>query len=275
MGIFSRLFGRKNKNKATAEYDIKTQQVACAPEKNKEPLTEELKTREDATVVTAVKSGESKTASTKATKNATAPATTKTTEPKATNAKATKSATSPATKIAKSKATQAKATKSATAPAETKSVEPKASKAKNTEDAASTAPTAKERTQAGFFEIKKSRDDRYVFNLYASNRVIIATSQIYSSSQAAQNGINSVIANAEKAGIEDNSLKNPTAQPFPKWEIYRDKAEQFRFRLYASNGSCICHSQGYTSKASCKNGIESIIRTAKTASVDKSYLIKK
>ena len=134
---------------------------------------------------------------------------------------------------------------------------------------------SKSRAQAGFFEMKKSKDDRYVFNLYASNHVIIATSQIYSSSQAAQNGINSVIANAEKSPIEDNTLKNPTAKSFPKWEIYKDKADQFRFRLYASNGSCICHSQGYTSKANCKNGIESIIRTVKTATVDKSYLVKK
>ena len=122
--------------------------------------------------------------------------------------------------------------------------------------------------------MKKSKDDRYVFNLYASNHVIIATSQIYSSSQAAQNGINSVIANAEKSPIEDNTLKNPTAKSFPKWEIYKDKADQFRFRLYASNGSCICHSQGYTQKSTCKKGIESVIRTVKSAEIDKAYLKK-
>ncbi len=127
---------------------------------------------------------------------------------------------------------------------------------------------------AGFFEIKKSKDDRYVFNLYASNRVIIATSQIYSSASSAINGANSVIANAEKAAIEDQTLKTATDVPFPKWEIYKDKGGQFRFRLSASNGSCICHSQGYTTKANCKNGIESIIRTVKTATIDKSYLKK-
>jgi uncharacterized protein YegP (UPF0339 family) len=124
----------------------------------------------------------------------------------------------------------------------------------------------------GFFEIKKSKDDRYVFNLFAANKVIVATSQIYSSSQSALNGIKSVIANAEKAAIEDQTAKNFVSQSFPKWEIYKDKGEQYRFRLSASNGSCICHSQGYTTKASCKNGIESIIRTAKNAKIDKSYL---
>lgn len=126
----------------------------------------------------------------------------------------------------------------------------------------------------GSFEIKKSKDGRFVFNLYASNKVIIATSQIYSSSQSAITGINSVIANAEKAAIEDQTLKTFTAQPFPKWEIYIDKAGQFRFRLLATNGSCVCHSQGYTQKSTCKKGIESVIRTVKSAEIDKAYLKK-
>ena len=127
---------------------------------------------------------------------------------------------------------------------------------------------------SGFFEIKKSKDDRFVFNLFASNQVIIATSQIYSSSQAAINGVNSVLANAEKAEIEDKTLKNTVQLLYPKWEIYKDKAEQYRFRLYSSNGSCICHSQGYTTKASCKNGIESVKRTVKEAKINKAYLKK-
>ncbi len=126
----------------------------------------------------------------------------------------------------------------------------------------------------GAFEIKKSKDGRYVFNLFAANRVIVATSQIYSSSQSAMVGIKSVIANAEKANVEDQTLKTFQPQNYPKWEIYIDKAGQFRFRLCASNGSCICHSQGYTQKSTCKKGIESIIRTVKSAKIDKSYLKK-
>ena len=133
------------------------------------------------------------------------------------------------------------------------------------------APKVEEKAEpkksaVGKFEIKKSKDDRYVFNLYAANKVIVATSQVYSSS--------SVIENAAKAPVEDQTLKSYDTLPYPKWEIYQDKGGQYRFRLNASNGSCICHSQGYTSKASCKNGIESIIRTAKDAEIDKSYLKK-
>ena len=126
----------------------------------------------------------------------------------------------------------------------------------------------------GRFEIKKSKDGRYVFNLYASNHVIVATSQIYSSSQSALIGINSVIANADKAPVEDTTLKSYETYGYPKWEIYLDKGEQYRFRLYATNGSCVCHSQGYTSKTNCKKGIESIIRSSRNAEIDKSYLKK-
>ncbi len=128
--------------------------------------------------------------------------------------------------------------------------------------------------RSGRFDIKRSKDGRYVFNLYASNHVIIATSQTYSSSTAAQNGIKSVIANAPTAPIEDRTLKKHETLTYPKWELYQDKGGQYRFRLCASNGSCVCHSQGYTAKSNCKGGIESIIKFAKDAEIDKSYLKK-
>ena len=144
-----------------------------------------------------------------------------------------------------------------------------------TEEAAVEAPLEKSTARRARFEIKRTKDDRFVFNLYAVNQVIVATSQIYSSSQSALNGIKSIIANAERAAVEDQTLKEWQPQGFPKWEIYLDNAKQYRFRLDAPNGSCIVHSQGYTSKASCKNGIDSIIRNAKDALIDKAYLIKK
>lgn len=169
-------------------------------------------------------------------------------------------------------------------PAETKKATPaKEEKAEDSADEAEKIATAETSESialpaktgpVGKFDLKKSKDGRFVFNLLAANRVIVATSQVYSSSAAAMNGIHSVIANAEKAPVEDQTLKNYTPLGYPKWEIYLDKGNQYRFRLNASNGSCICHSQGYTTKASCKNGIESIIRTVKDADTEKSYLKK-
>ncbi len=43
-----------------------------------------------------------------------------------------------------------------------------------------------------------------------------------------------------------------------KFEVYKDKAGEFRFRLRASNGENILGSEGYSKKASCMNGIESV-----------------
>jgi uncharacterized protein YegP (UPF0339 family) len=43
-----------------------------------------------------------------------------------------------------------------------------------------------------------------------------------------------------------------------KFEIYTDKRGEFRFRLKANNGQAILASEGYKSKASCTNGIESV-----------------
>ncbi len=136
-----------------------------------------------------------------------------------------------------------------------------------------TAPAVDEKAPiTGKFEIKKSKDDRYVFNLYAANKVIVATSQVYSSARSAVTGIQSVINNAATAPVEDQTLANWEPKNNPKWEIYKDKGGAFRFRLNASNGQTICHSQGYTTKASCKNGIDSIIRSSRNAEIDKAYL---
>lgn len=44
----------------------------------------------------------------------------------------------------------------------------------------------------------------------------------------------------------------------PKFEVYKDKRGEFRFRLNAKNGQAILASEGYSSKAGCLNGIESV-----------------
>lgn len=53
-----------------------------------------------------------------------------------------------------------------------------------------------------------------------------------------------------------------------KFEIYTDKAGEFRFRLKASNGQAILASEGYKAKSGCNNGIESV---KKNASDDSNY----
>jgi len=43
-----------------------------------------------------------------------------------------------------------------------------------------------------------------------------------------------------------------------KFELYKDKGGQFRFRLKASNGQIILVGEAYTTKSSAENGIESV-----------------
>lgn len=127
-------------------------------------------------------------------------------------------------------------------------------------------------TANGKWDIRRAKDGRYFFSLYASNHTVIAYSQIYSSISAVMTGINSVIANAPKCEIEDTTLKKVVSLPCPKWEIYLDKAGEYRFRLYAPNGLVICHAaHGYSSKSGCKGGIDSIKRFCVEAKVNKSY----
>jgi uncharacterized protein len=52
-----------------------------------------------------------------------------------------------------------------------------------------------------------------------------------------------------------------------KFEIWKDAKGEFRFNLKAGNGEVIATSEGYSSKASAKNGIESVQKNAPTAEV--------
>ncbi len=43
-----------------------------------------------------------------------------------------------------------------------------------------------------------------------------------------------------------------------KFELYKDKAGEYRFRLKAGNGEIIGQSEGYSSKSGASNGIASV-----------------
>ncbi|WP_417674267.1 YegP family protein [Pseudodonghicola sp.] len=47
-----------------------------------------------------------------------------------------------------------------------------------------------------------------------------------------------------------------------KFELYKDKAGEFRFRLKAGNGQIILASEGYKQRASAENGIDSVKKNA-------------
>ena len=107
------------------------------------------------------------------------------------------------------------------------------------------------------------------FNLKASNGEIIATSEVYKSERSCMNGIESVMKNAPVAAVEDQTEEGYAKETNPKFEVYTDKAGEFRFRLKAKNGQIIAVSEGYKAKKSCLNGIESVKKNAVDAKVEK------
>ncbi len=105
------------------------------------------------------------------------------------------------------------------------------------------------------------------FDLKARNGEVIATSEVYSSEDACRNGIASVVKNAPVANVEDQTVENFETAKNPKFELYTDKAGEFRFRLKATNGQIIAVGEGYKAKASLLNGVESVRKNAVDAEI--------
>lgn len=118
----------------------------------------------------------------------------------------------------------------------------------------------------GKFVVKQAKSG-YRFNLVAGNGEVIATSQTYAGKIFCLEGVESVRKNAPHAALEDQTVDGYLEQKHPKFEIYQDKAGEFRFRLKARNGEIVAVSEGYKAKASCKNGIESVRRNAPDAAI--------
>ena len=119
----------------------------------------------------------------------------------------------------------------------------------------------------GKFVIKETANGGFKFDLKAGNGETIATSQIYTTEKACEAGVESVRKNA-LAPVEDQTVENYEVKKHPKYELYTDKAGEFRFRLKAANGENIAASEGYKQKASALNGIESIGKNAPDATVE-------
>ena len=118
----------------------------------------------------------------------------------------------------------------------------------------------------GKFVIRKTNTG-IKFDLKAGNGEVIATSEVYASEAACKNGVEAVKKNAPVAAVENQTVEGYAAEKHPKFEVYTDKAGEFRFRLKATNGQVIAVSEGYKAIASCLNGIESVKKNAVDAEV--------
>lgn len=116
--------------------------------------------------------------------------------------------------------------------------------------------------------VVKATSTGFKFDLKAGNGEVIATSEVYTTEAACLNGIESVKNNCG-ADVEDQTVADVVVVKHPKYEVYKDKADEFRFRLKARNGEVIAASEGYKSKDGCMNGIASVKKNAPDAAVEK------
>lgn len=106
---------------------------------------------------------------------------------------------------------------------------------------------------AGKFELKKSKNDKYFFNLLAGNGQIILSSEMYESKASALNGIESVKKNAAD-DARYSRLAGKDGSPY--------------FTLKAGNSQVIGQSQMYSAEKSRDGGIESCKTNGPGAATD-------
>jgi len=106
---------------------------------------------------------------------------------------------------------------------------------------------------AAKFELKKSKSDKFFFNLLAANGQVILTSEQYESRASALNGIESVRANAPQ-DARFGRLSAKDGSPY--------------FTLKAGNGQVIGQSQMYSGEKARDGGIESVQANAPGAVLD-------
>lgn len=120
----------------------------------------------------------------------------------------------------------------------------------------------------GKFIIKQNKMG-YTHSLKAANGEIIATGgEVFTTLASCKRSIESVCQTAPIANLEDQTLEGFHKEKHPKFEIYFDKKGEYRFRLRARNGEPLLASEGYTTKSSCKNGIESVCKNVVDATVE-------
>jgi uncharacterized protein YegP (UPF0339 family) len=109
---------------------------------------------------------------------------------------------------------------------------------------------------AARYQLYKDVAGKFRFRLRAANNRIVVVSQAYEQHEGALNGVESIQNNCT-VGIEDLTVDGPRMN-YPKYQVFLDKASEFRFRLTASNGQIIGASEGYETKESCLNGIKAV-----------------
>lgn len=102
------------------------------------------------------------------------------------------------------------------------------------------------------FELKRTENGRFLFNLKAGNGETILTSGLFDDKAAASKGIATVIASARNDSQFERKIAT-NKQPY--------------FVLNAATGEFLAKSETYSSSSSMENGIKSVIKNASEATL--------
>lgn len=106
---------------------------------------------------------------------------------------------------------------------------------------------------AGTFELKKTNNNRYMFNLKAGNGEVILTSELYDTKEAAEKGIESV----KMFGVNDSNYERRISV---KGEAY--------FNLKAKNKQIIGKSEMHSIASAMEKAIASVMKNCINAVVE-------
>ncbi|MBO7156018.1 MAG: YegP family protein [Clostridia bacterium] len=125
-------------------------------------------------------------------------------------------------------------------------------------------PSANDGKLPGTIAIYRDNGGKFRFRVRSSNGCTVGHSQGYTAKATCKSGIKAVENAAQIATVVDTTVNPGYVRAIGKavFEIYRDNEDKFRFRLVAANASNVLASQGYTAKANCLKGVESIKRIA-------------
>ena len=119
----------------------------------------------------------------------------------------------------------------------------------------------------GKFLIKKTPTG-VKFDLLADDKVI-ASSEVYKTEASCMGGVKSVMNNAPRANVEDQTVEGYEAAKHPKFELYNDKKGGFRYRLKATNGEIIATSAAYDDKQQALDAIDCVKKNSDGAQIVK------
>jgi uncharacterized protein YegP (UPF0339 family) len=107
------------------------------------------------------------------------------------------------------------------------------------------------------FQIYKDKAEKYRFRLRAPNNKIVTVGEAYESKAGCLKGVKAV---KKYCGSEiENLTKAEEKKPVPKFQLYKDRNEKYRFHLMAPNYEIVAVSEAYESPAGCLNGVKAVM----------------